>query len=81
MTDKEILRRRVAAVRSMLDIPYFTEMWDELERSAVNACINAAPTDNETRSAYAAEARAIRKFRSRLNFILEEAKAANNAPA
>lgn len=81
MTPEELLRRRAAAMRSMVEIPYFNELWDDLERAAVNACINAAPTDHETRAAYAAEARAIRKFRSKLNFVLEEAKAANNAPA
>lgn len=77
----ELLRRRAAEARQMLDIPLFNELWDEIEKSAVNACIGAAPTDHETRSAYAAEVRAIRKFRSKLNFIFEEAKAANNRPA
>lgn len=86
MTDEErhyheALQRRASAVRSMVEIPYFNELWDDLERAAVNSCINAAPTDHETRAAYAAEARAIRKFRSRLNSVIGEAKAANNAPA
>lgn len=79
--ERRVLERKAAAVRAMMDIPYFNEVWDEIERNAVNACVNAGPTDPEKTLAYAAEARAIRKFRSRLNLVLEEAKAARNAPA
>ncbi|MDG3577132.1 hypothetical protein P7F60_12085 [Rhizobium sp. YJ-22] len=77
----ELLRRRAAEARQMLDIPLFNEIWDEIERSATNACINADPADHDKRAAYAAEARAIKKFRSKLNFIVEEAKAVKNRPA
>ncbi|MNY83284.1 hypothetical protein D3C86_2259520 [compost metagenome] len=56
---------------------------DDLEAAAINGCINAPVTDDETRSAYAAEARAIRKFRSKLKFLVEEQATADGkgAPA
>ena len=61
-----------AAARAMLDNPLFHLVMDDLEAAAINGCINAAVTDDETRGAYAAEARAIRKFRSKLKFLAED---------
>lgn len=78
---RELLSRKAYAVETMFQIPYFTELWDEFERVAINTCINADPLDHETRAAYAAEARAIRKFRSKLNRVLVEAKAVRSVPA
>lgn len=75
---RQSLARRAAAIRAMMDIPFFNEVWDDIERAAVNACISAGPNEDEKTIAYAAEARAIRKFRSRLNLILEEAKVVKN---
>lgn len=62
MTDEE--RRRAAD--AALSIPFFTQLLDELEAQAVNACINAKTNDDETRRNKAAEARAVRDLRSRL---------------
>ena len=71
MTEEE--QRRAAQV--LQDMPIFHLLMDELERQAVDTCVHANPTDHDTRAAFAAEARAIRNLRSRLNFLAEEAKA------
>jgi hypothetical protein len=69
MTDAE----KVAQARALLDVPLFHVLWDEMEKAAVDACIFADPKDDEKRHAYAAEARAIRNFRSKLNALVSEA--------
>ncbi|MBO0125116.1 hypothetical protein [Agrobacterium sp. OT33] len=78
MTDEQ----KAAAARSLNDNPLFHLLMDEIEATAINGCVNAKVTDHETRAGYAAEARAIRNLRSKLNHLAEEAKAgANRAPA
>jgi hypothetical protein len=73
---------RTAAARSLLDSPLFERLMDELEAAAINGCLNARLTDHEARAAFAAEARAIRNFRSKLKFLTEQAKAeGTGAPA
>jgi hypothetical protein len=69
MTEAE----KVAQARSLLDTPLFHVLWDEMEFAAVNACIFADPKDDEKRHAYAAEARAIKNFRTKLNALVSEA--------
>lgn len=68
MTDDD--RRRAA--QTILEIPYFHQLWDELEQAAINATINADFTDHEKRQAHAAEARAIRRVRARLDSLAKE---------
>lgn len=79
MTDEE---RRHAA-QAVLAIPFFTRLWDELEEAAVNATIHARYDDHEGRQAHAAEARAIRRIRQRLESIASDGQigAARRAPA
>lgn len=79
MTDDD--RRRAA--QTVLTIPFFSQLWDELEQAAVNACIYADYTDHEKRQAHAAEARAIRRIRQRLVDLSKEVdtSAARRAPA
>jgi hypothetical protein len=78
MTDED--RRRAA--QTALEIPFFHELWDELEQAAINACIFAKNTDHETRQAYAAEARAIKQVRQRLESIANgQSGAGRRAPA
>lgn len=73
---------RAALARSILDNPLTAVLLDEMEISAINLCVNARPQDHDGRAAYAAEVRAIRDFRRKLNLALEEAKAgAKRAPA
>lgn len=80
MTDDE--RRRAAD--AVLSIPFFHVLFDEIEQAAINACLNAKYDDHEGRQAHAAEARAIRKVRSRLEAISKEGQSApvsRKAPA
>lgn len=64
-----------AAARDMLANPLFHRLMDDLEMTAINGCIAAQITDHETRAAFAAEARAIRNFRSKLKFLAAEDQA------
>ena len=68
MTDDD--RRRAA--QTVLEIPFFVQLWDEMEQAAINACLNADYTDHEKRQAHAAEARAIRRVRARLDSLAKE---------
>ncbi|MEX2741095.1 hypothetical protein AB3480_06560 [Rhizobium mongolense] len=78
MRDEE----KSAAARALLDNPLFHLLMDDIETAAINGCVHAKPTDHDARAAYAAEVRAIRNFRSKLNHLSEEAKAGGNqAPA
>jgi hypothetical protein len=63
---------RIAVARALVDNPLFERLMDELEAAAVNGCINAKLTDHDTRATFAAEARAIRNFRSKLRFAAEQ---------
>ena len=59
-----------------------TKRVDEMEKTAVDQCVNAKPIDHETRAAMAAEVRAIRKFRQKITGLIEEASAVHTgAPA
>lgn len=70
---------KVACARAMLDNPLFALLMDEMEKTAVDQCVNAKPIDHETRAAMAAEVRAIRKFRQKMTSLVEEAQARNTA--
>ncbi|HET6407933.1 MAG TPA: hypothetical protein VFG14_08635 [Chthoniobacteraceae bacterium] len=57
-------------------------LMDELEKTAIDRCVNASPTDNDLRAAMAAEVRAIRKFRQSISVLIDEASAPQaRAPA
>lgn len=78
MRDEE----KSAAARALLDNPLFHLLMDDIEATAINGCVNAKTTDHEARAAYAAEIRAIRNLRNKLNHLTEEAKAGGyQAPA
>lgn len=78
MTDDD--RRRAA--QAILEFPFFTQLWDEMEQAAINACLNADYTDHEKRQAHAAEARAIRRVRERLvSLAKEQTTVSRRAPA
>lgn len=79
MTDDD--RRRAA--QTVLEVPFFNQLWDELEQAAINATIYADFTDHEKRQAHAAEARAIRRVRQRLLDLSKEvdSSASRRAPA
>jgi cell fate (sporulation/competence/biofilm development) regulator YmcA (YheA/YmcA/DUF963 family) len=81
MTDDADHRRRAA--QAILENQLINELWDEIEKAAINATINAKHDDHEGRQAHAAEARAIRKVRQRLESIASDGQigAARRAPA
>lgn len=56
-----------AQARMLLETPLFVEMLSKLEQTAVDMCINANPSEHEKRADWAAEARAVRRLRERLN--------------
>jgi hypothetical protein len=65
---------KVAFARAIAENPLFAELMNDMEKAAVNRCVNAAPM--------AAEVRAIRKFRSSITSMSEDASATNTgAPA
>lgn len=73
---------RKRAAQAVLEIPYFVQLWDELEQAAINACIYADHVDHEARQAHAAEARAIRRVRDRLRSIADgQPSVSRRAPA
>ncbi len=79
MTDDD--RRRAA--QTILEVPFFRQLWDDLEQAAINATIYAKYDDHEGRQAHAAEARAIRRVRERLVDLSKEvdASVSRRAPA
>jgi hypothetical protein len=74
-------RRRAAD--AILHVPFFHDLFDEIEKQAVDACVYAKHDDHEARQAYAAEVRVIRKLRQRLETISKEGEssAGRSAPA
>lgn len=74
---------RARAAQAALEIPMFVELLADLEKAATNQCINANINDDETRRNAAAEVRAIRSVRSRLEAISKEGQSIGNrvAPA
>lgn len=71
------------AAQAILSIPFFHALWDDLEQAAINQCIHAHMNDDETRRNAAAEVRAIKTIRSRLEAIANEGQssAGRKAPA
>ena len=58
---------RAAQARMLLDTPLFVEILYKLEQAAIDMCINAQPSEHEKRADWAAEARAVRRIRDKLN--------------
>jgi len=78
MTDED----RKRAAQAVLEIPFFAQLWDELEQAAINACIFAKHDDHEARQAHAAEARAIIRIRQRLESVAQgQSDVGRRAPA
>lgn len=65
MTDDD----RKRAAQTVLEVPFFLDLWNEIEQAAINGCIYAEYTDHEKRQAMAAEVRAIRNVLSRLRSV------------
>jgi hypothetical protein len=61
--------------------PLLPIILDEVEKTAIERCINAPATDHETRAAFAAEARGVRAFRRNLEASLRDTQPRKDAPA
>lgn len=73
---------RKAAARDLLENPLTLLILAEMEQSAVDTIISADPRDHDKRAAFAAEARAVREFRDKLNQLVQEANVTETrAPA
>lgn len=74
-------RRRAA--QTILEVPFFHALFDDIERAATNQCINAPMNDDDTRRNAAAEVRAIQRVRQRLESIATDGQIspARRAPA
>ncbi len=78
MTDDD----RQRAAKTILEIPFFNDLMDGLEKTAVDGCVFAKYDDHQARQAYAAEARAIRNLRGELEAIANgQSKPRRQAPA
>lgn len=60
---------RARAAQAILEFPFALSLLTDLEQAATNQCIHAQINDDETRRNAAAEVRAIRNFRQRLESI------------
>lgn len=61
-----LTREHVEAAKTLLDHPLIKEIFDELEREAIEAAINAHPLEHDTRLAFINEAKVIRAVRHKL---------------
>lgn len=68
-------QEKANAARMLIEHPLITELFEELEKSAVDVAMYAAPTDHETRAAKLTEARAIRALRQQLSTLVSEGEA------
>ena len=62
---------RKSAAQSILAIPLFNELMNDLETEQVNIGVNAKYDDHEARQASMAALRAIRNLRSRIGSLAE----------
>lgn len=68
MTPEE---KRLAA-DAVLNVPFFRQLLDDMERQAVDACVSTKNSDHENRLAYAIEVRMIRKIRRELEALSKD---------
>jgi hypothetical protein len=73
---------RKRAAQSILAIPLFNELMDELEASEIGAAVAADYADHETRQGHIAALRAIRNLRSRIGALAQgQPSGGRKAPA
>lgn len=68
-------KQAIAAARMILDHEIVGEIFDDMEREAMNNAVTAKITDHETAAAWLGEVRAIRKFRDNLRFLISMGEA------
>lgn len=72
---------RSRAAQSILAIPLFDELMDDLEAAEVNAAVNTDYTNHEARQGHMAAVRAIRNLRSRIGALANEGQPSGGRPA
>lgn len=78
MTEDE----RKRAAQAVLAIPFFDVLLSEMEKSAVQQCINAQYNDHEKRQSAALEARAVQQIRQKLETLAKgQSESVRKAPA
>lgn len=65
----ELTKEAVNAAKALLDHPVVNEIFEELERDAIEAALNAGPLEHEIRLALLNEAKVIRAVRSKLHTL------------
>lgn len=65
----ELTKEAVNAAKALLDHPVVKEIFEELERDAIEAALNAGPLEHEIRLALLNEAKVIRAVRSKLHTL------------
>ena len=68
-------QQSINAARMILEHPIVNEIFDDMERDMMNAAINTKSIDTDLTAACLAEIRAIRKFKSTLNFLVTNGEA------
>ncbi|MEQ1519727.1 MAG: hypothetical protein ABL936_00480 [Aestuariivirga sp.] len=65
-------RAQLEAARQIFAHPLVAEILDDLETNMLNSAVTSKPTEPLIVAAYLAEVRAIRSFRDRLSFIVQD---------
>lgn len=65
-------RQQLEAARQLFAHPLVHEILDDLETNMLNSAVTANPIEPLKVAAYLAEVRAIRSFRDRLSFIVQD---------
>lgn len=61
--------QRAKLAKTIIEMPFMLELFDELEQAAINAAVWAKPIDNDTRAAAMSEVRTIRNLLTKLTAI------------
>jgi hypothetical protein len=74
---------RTRSAQSILAIPLFDELMQELEAASVNSAVYAKYDDHEARQAHLAQVKAIRELRSRIEVLAkaDQSTGRKQAPA
>ena len=72
MSPAKLDRAQLEAARQIFTHPLVNEILGDLETGMLNSAVTSKPTEPAIVAAYLAEVRAIRSFRDRLSFIVQD---------